>query len=395
MTYRELIEQIQLTMPDYWAWLQSKPNALRKVENLARAAADAGWNFGRLQRQVQGLRSYGTFTSGGTDDEAPEAEEELEEELIEEEDPFDQMQAEAEAQAREDARDLLRGFLADNELPNSLMSFIENALSQNWSYARIVAELRQTPEYLAAYPEMALRRQAGWNAISEAEVRATRTELRRLAFEYFGAELSDDQVATIIGTRNKSVREYERDLQVLRDVDRLGPIVKMVLGSELGYEPDDELVYRFLHGEIRTPDLDRAYARAVMRGQPASIGLGIRPEEEATILEQFGISPEQAFRGYQGILSETPRAERMAMIQAEIERNIARFPDGPSMASALGQNTFATLFRAIQLGDPESLRALQTQLSQEVARFRAGGGVAQAGSGAAVGLLTAAERAQR
>lgn len=392
MTPQELIQRLQAEMPDYWEWLKNKPNALEKVRNLARQYS----TYLKFRTAVSNLKSFATFSSGINEDDPGPGEEELPPDEFPPfedtgPDPFEQAQKEAEERNRQNILDQLTSFLEENELPMSLLGFIQNALAEKWSFAKIVAELRTTPEYEAAYPEMKLRRQAGFAPMTEAEIRTYRGEARRLAQEYFGVLLTTQEITGLL-TKDKSLREYEQDLKTLREMERWGPAVKQVLALELGYLPDDDLVFRFLHAEHATPEIDRAYERALLRGQPAAIGLGIRPEEEATILQQYGISPEQAFRGYENILGETSRAERYAAIEREIGRNIAKFPTGEGL---FNDTPFSTLFRAIQLQDPEALAKLQAQLSREVARFQAGGGVAQAGSGAAVGLLTAAERAQR
>jgi hypothetical protein len=391
MTRQELLQRLQTEAPDYWAWLQSKENALSKVKSLAGSVSQ--WS--KFFTAIQGLKSYATFTSGQNTDDGEEevVEDELPDSFFEDtgDDLFAQQQAEAEAREGQNVLDQLSNFLIEQELPMSLLGFIQGALAKKWSFSKIVAELRLTPEYEAAYPEMKLRRQAGFAPMTEAEIRSYRGEARRLAVEYFGVNLSQQEITGLL-TKDKSLREYEQDLKTLREMERWGPAVKQVLAGELGYLPDDDLVFRFLHAEHATPEIDRAYQRALLRGQPAAIGLGIRPEEEADILQAYGISPEQAFRGYENILGETSRAERYAAIEAEIGRNIANFPTGEGLFNG---TPFATLFRAIQLQDPEALAKMQSQLSREVARFQAGGGIAQSGTGAAIGLLTPDERAQR
>ena len=104
------------------------------------------------------------------------------------------------------------------------------------------------------------------------------------------------------------------------------------------------------------------------------------------MLRRYGISVEQAFRGYQGIVGELPRTERLGAIEAEINRNVEQFPTGTELFAG---TPFATLFRAVQLQDPDAIAALQAQMSREVARFQAGGGPTAAGAG----LLSPAERA--
>lgn len=291
----------------------------------------------------------------------------------------------------DDVRDALLQFLRDNELPDSLITFITQALADSKSFSQIMAELRETPEYKAAYPENDVRMANGFEYWSEGQIREYRSEARRLAGEYFGASLTNTEIAGLIGN-NKSLVEYEKSLQTWKQVERWGPTVKAVLATELGYQPDDQMIYRFLHGEIATPELDRAYETALYRGQPASIGLGVRPEEEAAQLRAFGISPEQAFRGYQGVAGELPRSARLGMIESEIESNSAKFPNGSQL---FNDQNFATLFRAIQLQDPEAIAKLQGTLSREVARFQGQGGAVTDRTGAAVGLLSESERRSR
>jgi hypothetical protein len=288
----------------------------------------------------------------------------------------------------DDVRDLMLQFLRDNELPESLMGFITEALAQNKSFAQIIIELRQTPEYLAAYPENTARIENGLSWMPEAEIRAYRDEARRLAREYMGvSDVSQEELTNIIGN-GWSLRTWEVKLQRLQEFERWGPSVALVLEQELGYRPDDERLYAFFD-DTPTPEFDEAYKRALTRAQPAVLGLGIRPEEEADILRLYGISPEQAFKGYQDLAAELPRAQRIGLIDAQIAKGTAQFPDGSQL---FNDQTFSTLFKAIQLRDMESIAVLQAQLAREVARFQGQGGAARDQQGRSIGLLSEEER---
>ena len=140
---------------------------------------------------------------------------------------------------------------------------------------------------------------------------------------------------------------------------------------ELGYAISDDRMWAFMNPDIPTPELDLAYERALMRGQPAVLGLAVRPEEEADLLQQFGISAEEAFKGYQGIVQEMPRFEKYRYIEAYLRGNEDLFPTGEQ--SLAGAN-FGTLFRALQLGDPDALSELRALQARETARFQAQGG---------------------
>ena len=294
-------------------------------------------------------------------------------------------------QIDEDARFALQTFLTENELPLTLMGFIQNALIQGWSFDRIVAELRQTPEYQAAYPENAIRQGNGFEWWSEAQIRQYRSEARRLIQEYTGiTNVSNNEIADLIGS-NTSLSEWERKMAAWQGFERWGETVGNVLAGELGYPIDDERLFAFFLADVPTPELDRAFEMALLRGQPATLGIGVRPEEEAELLRQYGINPDQAFKGYQGIVGEMPRFEYLAGIEEHIAGNPDLFPSAQQLFSGSDMSA-STLFRAFQLQDPRAQRELGALIQREVARFQAGGGPIMSQGGALEGLLTDEER---
>lgn len=288
-----------------------------------------------------------------------------------------------------DARDLIREFLAQWGLSN-MEGFLEQAMSEGWDIGgdEFMLRLRETDQYKQAFPEAALRKANGYSFMPEAQILAMRDEVNRLTREYLGISLAPGEVSAIIA-RDKSLAEWESQLQDWKTFEQWGPTVKFVLEQELGREISDDRVFALLSSEIQTPELEQAYEMALRRGQPAALGLGIRPEAEAELLRQHGIDPQAAFKAYQGIASELPRAERLAFIEAEITRNQAQFPAATDL---FADTPYATLFRAIQLGDPEALLNLQQTFARETARFQGQGGAQQGRSGASIGLLDAEER---
>lgn len=356
-----------------------------QLENLRKVAGRAAQQRWRLREFRERVTKTGLFKQWQNPDEEEEEVPPEDEGENPDDDLFLPGNMPDEPDDREDIRDLLVEFLQDNELPATLIGFITDSLAKDKSYSQIVAELRQTPEYKAAYPENARRRQNGFDWLPEGQVRAYRSEAKRIAQAMLGVNVSNDEVGKLL-EKNKSLAEWEQNLRTWQDFQRWGPTVRSVLESEIGQPIADDRVFAFLAPEIPTPELDVAYERALLRARPAELGLGVRPEEEAELLRRYGISVEQAFRGYQGIVSEMPRTERMAAIEAEINRNVELFPTGTELFAG---TSFATLFRAVQLQDPEAIAQLQGQLSREVARFQAGGGPTRAGAG----LLSPAERA--
>jgi len=382
----EYMDLIREAFPGYLESLT--PEQLDRVRRLAHQAAAEGWRPRRFRQAVQGLKSFQNWSSQPGEDEPTQEEVPTDEPPLEEIDlpgfPGFEPSPTPEATGP-DIRGVLLRFLQENELPATLMGFIEQALAEKKSFDQIVAELRQTPEYRAVYGVNWERIERGFDWRPEAEIRAYRAEARRLAHAYLGIDVSQEEIDRLLA-EDKSLVEWERTLQTWKDFERWGPTVRAVFEQELGYRIPDDRVFAFLAPFIPTPELDRAYERALLRARPAVLGLGVRPEEEAEILRRYGISVEQAFRGYQGIVAELPRAERLAAIEAEINRNAERFPPPTQL---FADTPFALLFRAIQLGDPDAIAQLQQQMAREVARFQAGGGPA----GGGVGLLSPEERA--
>ncbi len=394
---QDLITRLEAAYPGLDAFLAANPNSLARLTLKAgQYAAQATGTGGRVYQSLinnwflssnvyqrfrgwtpdQGTVDDGTTTDplAGTDPNAP--------------DPYTQY---LQTQQRADVRGALQTFLTENQLPTSLTGFIESALQQNLSMEEVVAQLRQTPEYKAAYPENDIRVANGLAWMPESQIRAYRDEAKRIAQSTLGVNVSNGDIAQYLLGKGKSLSEWESSLQTYATFERYGPAVKQVLSQELGYQVDDSRVFALMSAEHPTPELDRAYNHALMRGQPATLGFGVRPEQEAQLLEAYGISADKAFQGYQGIAAELPATQRYAAIESEINRNAQNLPPTDQL---FANQSFGTLFRAIQLGDPQALQQLQDQMAREVARFRLGGGAAESGSGAAIGLLSAAERAQ-
>lgn len=383
----DLIQKLRAQYDTLWEGLTDKQRA--QVIKLAEQAVESNEGYWKFHKAVSTTKWFATWQEGGDPGEVPE---EPVPPIEGGEDPDDPTAppADDESVIDENILDILRGFLEENGLPSSLLGFIQEGLAAKKGQAEILAELRQTDEYKAAYPENIVRAENGLGWMPETQIRDMRDEIKRLAQEYMGvADVSMEEMTNIIGN-GWSLRTWETKLQRFQEMERWGPTVRMVLEQELGYGIPDERLYAFFD-DTPTPEFDRAYENALLRGMPAVLGLGVRPEDEAEMLRRYGIAPEQAFRGYQELAKELPKTERFGLIEGEIGRNLERFPTG----SALFNDTpFATLFRAIQLQDGEAIAQLQSQMAREVARWQGSGGAATTQSGS-VGLLTGEERNAR
>lgn len=369
-----MVAWLQEEIPGFWEYLNNRQQA--RVEAIAGNLLEGGkFDFSMLDDFVAKMREttlFGMWVSAGSPPPPGDGGEEP---------------PPPEPKIDEDVRDALREFLFQNELPESLMDFATTMLADGASYAEIVAKLRETPEYKSAYPENDLRRQNGFSWIPESQIRALRDQFRRLTDVYLGTDVSNTEIADLIA-RDVAPTEWEKRLMTYKQFERYGPVVRGVLEQELGFQITDDRLFAFMSVDIPTPELDLAYERALMRGQPAQLGLGIRPEEEADLLQQFGIDAGRAFAGYQGIASELPRTERMAAIENYINGQAEQFP---AASDIFREAQIGTLFRAIQLQDPEAIARLQGLMSREVARFQAGGGPVRSGT-SLVGLLSSDER---
>jgi hypothetical protein len=376
MTTRELISKLQTDDPAYWAWLQQHPTALQNVKNLAQNYQ----HFPAYYSAVQKLKSYVTFSAGGTEDEGEVPPEEFppEEEFDPGFDADEQFRAEAEARENQSILDQLTSFLDENELPRSLMGFIQQALANKWSFSKIIAEIRATPEYKAAYPENELRQERGLSWMAEAEIRGYRDEAKRLAREYMGVDVTNAEISNLIG-RGTSLRSWEHRLQVNDAVERFGGAVQQVFESYTGAPLANERLHMFFDPDVTTSELDNMYELALRRGQPALLGFAVRPEDEAKLLQSMGIPVEQVFKNYQNIRSELPRFTRLAAIGQYLNDTSTDFFGDVSVSGSL-------LFRAVQLGDPAALNELQRRSAEEAARWQAGGGPAQTQGGTFAGL---------
>ena len=372
--------------PAYVAWLQTHSGAIQKVFDLMLQAKNGGWSVNRFLKVVEALPS---FTEGKWKTaETPPGEEPTPtpEETAAEEPTTNPASDYLAQQTAASIRGAFQLFLQQNGLPSSLMSFIEGALGQKWSYDEIIAKLRETPEYLAAYPENRMRQEAGLSWWPEEQIREYRDRARWIAKTYLGLnpiDVSNEEIASLVA-KGVDLGEWERRIITHAQFLQWGPVVKQALSQELGYDIPDDRVWAFMNPDIPTPELDLAYKRAMMRGQPAVLGFGIRPSEEADILVQMGFSPEQAFQGYQGIAEELPRVERMRMIEEYLNGQQGMTPTNP-----LGEASYGLLFRALMMRDVQAHDILTQMLARETAAWQAGGGPAGGGAG----LLTAGERA--
>jgi hypothetical protein len=362
----KLLAQLQTTDPAFVTWLLAHPNYLDTLRT--RYSQYNKWdNFWSWVTSESGIYTKYQAAQSGEQPAPGDTSGQIQPDLF---DPFvSNQQSYADYQKQVSQGDLLgafQTFLTENELPGSLLNFIKQSVIQNKSFDQIVADLRQTPEYKAAYPENELRQKNGLSWMSEADIRSYRDEARRVSREYLGVNPTNADISELIG-RGTSLRTWEHRLVVNQQVERWGGAVQQVFEQYTGAPLSQEQLHAFMDADINTERLDQMYQRALMRGQPAQLGFGVRPEEEAALLQQYGINPEQVFTNYQQIAASLPKYQRLGAVENYLKGKGQDFFGDVSVEGSL-------LFRAVQLGDPNAIQELQRRSAEEAASWQAQGG---------------------
>lgn len=259
------------------------------------------------------------------------------------------------------------------------IALLERAVQQDWSPTKFVQELRQSTDYLAnpLFAANVQRAKEGKGFMPEGQVIGYAAEAKRLARQHGFAEPSDSYIANGF-QGGMSLAEYEHRLNVQQRVNLFGPGVATVYKFLTGDDPSDQDLFDIFNPEKSTQwFVDQARA-AEMRGRPMVLGLGIRSAEEAAALDLLGVTPDQAFEGYQRLANALPTVTRLAAI----DQTIANDPENPF-------DSFGALFKDIFQSDAKSQEQILLMTARERARFKQG---ATATQGQLAGLLTGAEK---
>jgi hypothetical protein len=224
----------------------------------------------------------------------------------------------------------------------SAVAFVKDSITKGWKEDQIYWELRGQDFYKKYFPEFEMRMQNGLGIISEGEILNLRKVMREQARAFMGVEVTNDQLANLIAN-DISPGEFGHRLQTYKKVQDMGGPVRDLFQAQLGITLTDQDLQEFFDPDIDTAHLDRAYEDALYRGRPAFLGLGIRGQEEADLLRQFGIDTEKAYAGYERIAGEVPRFQKLEAI----ESNLTGLPNGNQYFNETSGNL---LFKGIMLG---------------------------------------------
>lgn len=286
-------------------------------------------------------------------------------------------------QAQRDAYQDLLGTLTEWGL-EGLADWAWDAILRGLSPTRVLQELREQPLYKERYPENEMREARGFSFMPEAQILAYRNEARRVAQSRGYLNISDQQLANLIGA-NVSIAEFEHRLATYEKVDQWGPFVKQQFENLLGIRLDDEDLFEIYDPEINTSALDRAYEDALYMMQPVTFGLRPFSQREADLLRAMGVDPDQARQRVAAVSENVPRFQRLAALDREV---IGALPTefGEFLKNAPNE----LLIQGLVYQNPVALAELQMMGAREVGRTTSGGGVAFS-EGAATGLLSPGE----
>jgi len=240
-------------------------------------------------------------------------------------------------------------FLDTAGLPPSLIDDIEQWIREGRSPAEIDLLIRETDEYKLAFPEMALRRDAGFAPLTEKQILDLRDTFKEIG-RTFGINFSITDIQTAIGN-DISPAEIEHRADVFSRIENYGESAKKILEGFIGQDLDDDSLFEFFDQSIPTADLDKAYEKARILG-------------------------DQGFVKLQAIEANIAANPFAAALEAAL-----RSPDGTPLGDELKN-----------ISMDELIRTAQQLFAREAARFSQGGGPAQSQTGALVGLLTPDQR---
>lgn len=244
--------------------------------------------------------------------------------------------------------------------------------------------LRETQTYKTAFPEWDMREQAGLLPISEGDILRLRSQYTALTQNYYGYTPNKQQLANLIGQGDKSIDEFEESLQIYKMVEEYGGATQQLF--EAIYQvnlSDDDLMEIFRPGG--NVALKKAFDYARYQGLPTLLGFNARSTEEADLLRNAGLTPDQAFQKFQKAGSLSPVMQKLGAIDANVTGN-----------EFLNDVPLETLAKGLVFDFTEEGKAamaeIQRTFAREFARFKKGGSAATDQSGRAVGLLAPGQR---
>lgn len=275
--------------------------------------------------------------------------------------------------AQRNAWAYLKGILDQYGL-GSLSQFVITELTAGRSQDEIALDLQQTPEFKAAFPEIAARKAAGLPAISPGEIvsyRNSAVQLMRAAGLPQGFYDSPQDVQSLISS-DVSLSELNDRINAAKDATyNIDPAAQARLYQEFGLAPGSgALAAFFLDDKKALPLLQRQVQAAQIGGAADQVGYGGLNNATALDLAQAGVTSAQARQGFNTLGME---GQLFTGLPGENAQGIGQ-----------GQQLAAQF-----LGNVDAQQAIERRRQSRQAEFTDGG--AFAGTSKGLGGLSAAD----
>lgn len=235
---------------------------------------------------------------------------------------LDQASGPTQTQEFKDAYSLLEQTFRDYGL-ESLVPAIKGFMARNLGAQQAAVELRTTPEYIARFKGNDVRRATGKNALSEAEYLAIEDAydqtLRAYGQQnYFGINRAAKQAkaAELIGNDISAVEFKDRIQLAVDRVQNADPTIKSVLKQFYPGINESDLVGYFLNPADNLPKLKEKVTASEIGAAATGVNLST-DVTAATDLARYGVTQEQARRGYTDIAEVLPTATKLGDIYNE------------------------------------------------------------------------------
>ena len=267
-------------------------------------------------------------------------------------------------QQKQDARLVLTGFLEQYGL-KGLDSFVNDAVVNSWSPERVELELRKTPTFQQAFPEIVERDKRGLPAVSPADVLNYRREVKSYMFN---AGLPSDfydqpsDFVDLMAVKDLSPVEIKARVEEgFARVDAAPAAVKEVFDQFFGANGKGALASFFLDPQRSMAALQKQVAVAETGGFGKQFGFNIDLARAEQLASQ-GKDPRQAWE----------QANAMRPLEVETISEQQNITEGQLIGAAFGES-----------GEAQDL--LKRRAQEREAAFRGGGGAASTQKGFGIG----------
>lgn len=265
--------------------------------------------------------------------------------------------------AQQDAKAFIQDQLDQYGL-GSMADWAWKEIQQGRTNNEILADLRQTPEFQQAFPEIAARQKAGLPPVSPGEIvsyRNSAQQMMRAAGLPPGFWDSPTDFASLIA-KNVSLNELSQRVQLAQQAANEVPQeVRDILATKYGLD-QGHLAAVFLDPDRAEPVLLRDFHAAQIGAAASRTGFGQTTMGQNERLADLGVSEAQAQQGFSALAQSK---ELMGSLPGE---NTTGISADEQLAAAFG-------------GDAGAQQEIERRRQQRIAAFAGGGQFATSNQG--------------